>query len=224
MQGWRPGAPPEGRPGPQFLMGGGSFLQLEALVLGGGGWSDPLRLSGVPGEVRREKGLLLIMTDTPEAGKGYPSGTQGGELALKAVATRTPHAQAGTHPPLQECGQLYQQHLLYLRAQVKGNALGLGLALGEDLQGGRGELSKSPPGPGLGNMLEPGRVVLRVDTCVCTRGSQGRGPRTVRRVLAQAGWEHRGWLCYLDDVNGQLTVAVAVQPLGSHIPGPALTL
>lgn len=45
------------------------------------------------------------------------------------------------------------------------------------------------------------------------------------RLLARSLYEStRGRLCYLDDVNGQLAVAVAVQPLGSHIPGPALTL
>lgn len=48
---------------------------------------------------------------------------------------RPPPGTTGTHPPPQERGQLQQQHLLNLHAQVGGDALGLDLALGDDLQG-----------------------------------------------------------------------------------------
>ena len=63
-------------------------------------------------------------------------GHEGGAGALRGVAAGTPScARTGHHPPLEERSQLHQQHVLYLRAQVKGDALGLGLALGDDLQG-----------------------------------------------------------------------------------------
>lgn len=52
-------------------------------------------------------------------------------------------------------------------------------------------------------------------------GTRGWAQRRAR-VCSGLSVSRRGGLCYLDDVDGQLTVAVAIQPLGGHILGPVL--
>ena len=108
---------------------------------------------------------------------------------------------------------LFQQQGLYLRAQVQGDALSLGLALGDDLQGLGVKLSRSPPALGLGQgwawVRHGARGCVLSGECVCPQGR---------------GWCGRGSGRYLDDVDGQLTEAAAVQPQWGLILGPALGL
>lgn len=75
----------------------------------------------------------------------------------------------------------------------------------------RGKLSRAPPAPALGWGWGPAGKGggLRGSTCV----------HTGMDVYMGGGM---GGGCYLNDVNGQLAVTVAVQPLGGHILGPAL--
>lgn len=81
------------------------------------------------------------MTDPRGAGRGtdlpwIPTwGTRAGRGAERGGRRDPSCVRTGRHPPLEERSQLHQQQVLHLRTQVKGDALGLGLALGDDLQG-----------------------------------------------------------------------------------------
>lgn len=84
--------------------------------------------------LRRVEALSAQLGQTPSGQKGAliclgsPPGAQG--RWLQGPLSACQH----THPPPEECNQLHQQPVLYVHAQVQGDALGLGLALGDDLQ------------------------------------------------------------------------------------------
>lgn len=67
---------------------------------------------------------------TPSGPGGALDPQPGAGRRLRALLARL-----RTHPPPQKHGQLRQQHVLDLPAQVLRDALGLGLALGDDLRG-----------------------------------------------------------------------------------------
>lgn len=133
-------------------MEGSSEVGREAARrLGGGDWRchlkgrpgsqplgrHPLAAGGrSAGSCAQQSGGLSAQcrgTDTPRGREGTglawtPSRAQGGRCRALCVRLRT-------HPPPQKHSQLHQQQLLYLLAQVRRDALGLDLALGDDLQG-----------------------------------------------------------------------------------------